>query len=219
MSFSTAVITISDKVFKGRSADSGGSIVCAIAGENGLNIKYRSVVPNEFDIIAAELRKCTDKLGITVVLTVGGTAFSPRDIVPEATLSVVEREARGIPEAMRAASMRITPRGCLSRGAAGIRGGSLIVNLPGSEKAARENLMAVIEPILHGAEMLSASAAVNVNKPQRGIKNICHQWRNGSKRPSLLLRPQTAGCSFSTTALCVERQRPWFVRVLRTPLP
>ena len=192
MSFSTAVITISDKVFEGRSADSGGSIVCAIAGENGLNIKYRSVVPNEFDIIAAELRKCTDELGITVVLTVGGTAFSPRDIVPEATLSVVEREARGIPEAMRAASMRITARGCLSRGAAGIRCGSLIVNLPGSEKAARENLMAVIEPILHGAEMLSASAAANVNKPaERHKKHMpsMEEWLKEAKSA-----PEAADC-------------------------
>ena len=87
-------------------------------------------------------------------MTTGGTGFSQRDITPEATLAVVERETRGIPEAMRWASLQITPRGCLSRSAAGIRGKTLIVNLPGSEKAARENLLSVIEAISHGMDML-----------------------------------------------------------------
>ena len=83
-----------------------------------------------------------------MVLTTGGTGFSPRDITPEATKAVIERETPGIPEAMRAESMKITPRGCLSRSAAGIRGGTLIVNLPGSEKAAKENLLAVMDGLV-----------------------------------------------------------------------
>ena len=89
-----------------------------------------------------------------LILTTGGTGFAPRDVTPEATLAVVEKQVPGIPEAMRAASMRITPRGMLSRSVAGIRGRSLIVNLPGSPKAALENLEAVLEPIAHGLKML-----------------------------------------------------------------
>ena len=87
-------------------------------------------------------------------MTTGGTGFSKRDVTPEATHAVADREVRGIPEAMRAESMRITPMGMLSRAEAGLRGGTLIVNLPGSEKAARECLTAVIKPIRHGIDVL-----------------------------------------------------------------
>ena len=99
------------------------------------------------------------------MLTTGGTGFSPRDVTPEATLAVVERETRGIPEAMRCAGLQITPRACLSRGAAGILGRTLIVNLPGSGKAARENLAAVIDPIRHGVEMLLSSGSTPGENP------------------------------------------------------
>ena len=98
---------------------------------------------------------------INLVLTTGDTGFSSRDMTPEATLAVVERETRGIPEAMRAESMKITPRGCLSRSAAGIRGKTLIVNLPGSEKAAGENLMAMIDSVRHGVEMLLSGCSAD----------------------------------------------------------
>jgi hypothetical protein len=100
------------------------------------------------------------------VLTTGGTGFSPRDVTPEATLAVVEREKTpGIPELMRAASCRITPRGCLSRGVAGIRGGTLIVNLPGSEKAARENYAAVADALSHGLAMLASAGSADCGEP------------------------------------------------------
>ena len=95
------------------------------------------------------------------MLTTGGTGFSPRDITPEATMSVVERPTPGIPEAMRAESMKITPRGCLSRSVAGIRGRTLIVNLPGSEKASRENILAVLDPIAHGLDILHSEGSAN----------------------------------------------------------
>ena len=95
------------------------------------------------------------------MMTTGGTGFSPRDVTPEATLSVIERETRGIPEAMRYASLQITPRGCLSRSVAGIRGKTLIVNLPGSEKAAKENLAAVLDAIGHGLEMLACDGSTD----------------------------------------------------------
>ena len=161
MNYTAAVITVSDKGFIGEREDKSGPAVCAIAEENGFEVRYKSIVPDEPEQIKAELIKCADELKISLVLTTGGTGFSPRDITPEATLAVIERETRGIPEAMRAESMRITPRGCLSRSAAGIRGRTLIINLPGSVKAARENLLAVIEPVLHGMDMLASEGSAN----------------------------------------------------------
>ena len=122
---------------------------------------YTSMLPDDMDMIKAELIKCADELGITLVLTTGGTGFSPRDITPEATMAIVERPTPGIPEAMRAESMKITPRGCLSRSAAGIRKNSLIINLPGSKKAAQENLLAVIDAVEHGLEMLCSQGSAN----------------------------------------------------------
>ena len=112
-------------------------------------------------MIKAELIKCSDELGINLILTTGGTGFSPRDITPEATMAVVERPTPGIPEAMRAESLRITPKGCLSRSAAGIRRQSLIINLPGSKKASEENILAVISAVDHGLEMLLGSGSAN----------------------------------------------------------
>lgn len=154
MSYTAAVITISDKGARGERVDTSGPAVCAILKDYGWEVTYTSIIPDEREQIQTELIKCADELGIALVLTTGGTGFSPRDVTPEAVLAVIEREARGIPEAMRAESMKITSRGCLSRMAAGIRGRSLIVTLPGSEKAAKENLLAVLEPIRHGIDML-----------------------------------------------------------------
>ena len=161
MSYTAAVITISDKGFRGEREDTSGPALCAIAGEYGLDVVYRAIVPDEAEDIRRELVKCADELEISLILTTGGTGFSPRDITPEATKTVIERETPGIPEAMRAASMRITPRGCLSRSVAGIRGRSLIVNLPGSEKAAKENILSVMDALMHGLDMLASSGAAN----------------------------------------------------------
>ena len=161
MSYTCAVITVSDKGYAGEREDTSGPAVCALAEENGFSVTYTSLVPDDFDMIKNELIKCADELKIDLVLTTGGTGFSPRDITPEATLAVIERETRGIPEAMRAESMKITPRGCLSRSAAGIRGRTLIINLPGSKKAALENIGAVIAPVLHGLDMLASEGSAN----------------------------------------------------------
>lgn len=161
MSYTAAVITISDMGARGERADTSGPAICAMLESSGFQVKYRAIVPDEPDEIKAQLISCADSLKLDLILTTGGTGFSPRDITPEATLAVVERETRGIPEAMRAKSMEITPRGCLSRSAAGIRGRSLIVNLPGSERAARENLGAVLGPINHGLQMLLGSGSAN----------------------------------------------------------
>lgn len=154
MNYSAAVITISDKGACGERIDTSGPAICAILKSKGWDISYTSIVSDEKEQIKEELVKCADELKIHLVLTTGGTGFSPRDITPEATLEVIERRTPGIPEAMRAESLRITPKGCLSRSEAGIRGKTLIINLPGSEKAAKESLLAIINPVEHGLEML-----------------------------------------------------------------
>ena len=161
MAYTCAVITVSDKGWRGERKDTSGPAVCAIAEQNGFKVTHTAIVPDDHQMIRDELINCADVLGVNLVLTTGGTGFSPRDITPEATLSVVERETRGIPEAMRYASLQITPRGCLSRSAAGIRGRTLIVNLPGSEKAARENLEAVIKAVDHGLDMLASEGSAD----------------------------------------------------------
>ena len=159
MKYTAAVITVSDKCSRGEREDTSGPAVRRMLEEAGFEVCYTGLVPDESEQIQAELIKCADELKIGLVLTTGGKGFSQRDITPEATLAVVQRETRGIPEAMRYASLQITPRGCLSRSAAGIRGKTLIVNLPGSEKAARENLAAVIDALGHGLEMLYAEGS------------------------------------------------------------
>ena len=135
MSYTAAVITVSDKGYRGQREDTSGPNLVRILQERGFDVTYTAMVPDEPEMIKTELCKCADELAIALVLTTGGTGFSPRDITPEATLEVVERQTPGIPEAMRAESMKITPKGCLSRSAAGIRGRTLIINLPGSKKA------------------------------------------------------------------------------------
>ena len=154
MNYTAAVITVSDKGSRGEREDTSGPAVRKILEDAGFSVVHTCILPDEKAQIEAELIRCADEEHIALVMTTGGTGFSQRDITPEATLAVIERETRGIPEAMRWASLQVTPRGCLSRSAAGIRGKTLIVNLPGSEKAAEENLLAVIEAICHGMDML-----------------------------------------------------------------
>lgn len=159
MRYTAAVITISDKGACGQRVDTSGPAVRRMLEDAGFDVIYTNIIPDEMEQIKAELIQCTDKRKISLVMTTGGTGFSQRDVTPEATLAVIERETRGIPEAMRYASLQITPRGCLSRSAAGIRGKTLIVNLPGSEKAAKENLAAVIGAIGHGLDMLCSDGS------------------------------------------------------------
>jgi molybdenum cofactor synthesis domain-containing protein len=125
----------------------------------GFSVVKTAVVPDEQGQIEDALREISDSGMVQLLVTTGGTGFSPRDVTPEATLAVCQRMAPGIPEAMRYASMRVTSRAMLSRAQAGIRGRTLIVNLPGSPKAARENLEAVLPALSHGLEMLSGRPA------------------------------------------------------------
>ncbi len=162
--YTAAVITVSDKGFRGERVDTSGPNLVEILKNKGYDVTYTSIVPDEAEAIKAELVKCADELKIALVLTTGGTGFSPRDITPEATMEIVERPTPGIPEAMRAESMRITPKGCLSRSAAGIRKRTLIINLPGSKKASQENILAVIDPVTHGLDMLYSEGSADCAK-------------------------------------------------------
>ena len=165
--YTAAVITVSDKGYRGERVDTSGPNLCNILKEKGYDVVYTSILPDDKEMIQAELCKCADDLGIALVLTTGGTGFSPRDITPEAAMAVIERPTPGIPEAMRAESMRITPKGCLSRSVAGIRGRSLIITLPGSRKASAENILAVIDPVEHGLEMLLGEGSADCAAPAK----------------------------------------------------
>ncbi|HNX61758.1 MAG TPA: MogA/MoaB family molybdenum cofactor biosynthesis protein [Candidatus Limiplasma sp.] len=157
--FTAAVVTVSDRSYAGERPDASGPCVAEMLQQAGYEVITTRIVPDEQAQIESCLTELADILNIALVVTTGGTGFSPRDVSPEATLSVCERRADGIPEAMRAASMAVTPRAMLSRAAAGIRGQTLIVNLPGSPKAARENLTAVLPTLRHGLEMLRGGPA------------------------------------------------------------
>lgn len=157
--FQAAVLTVSDRSFRGERPDEGGPLVAGLLEGAGFSVVKTAVVPDEQGQIEDALREISDSGMVQLLVTTGGTGFSPRDVTPEATLAVCQRMAPGIPEAMRYASMRVTSRAMLSRAQAGIRGGTLIVNLPGSPKAARENLEAVLPALSHGLEMLSGRPA------------------------------------------------------------
>ena len=165
--YTAAVITVSDRSARGERADASGPALAELLRERGYEVVHMGIVPDERRDIERALREQA-AADVALVLTTGGTGFSPRDVTPEATTAVCDRMAPGIPEAMRAASMAITPRGCLSRAAAGIVDRTLIVNLPGSPKAARENIEAVIDALEHGLLMLRggpADCAADVAKP------------------------------------------------------
>lgn len=182
MKYTAAVITVSDKGARGERVDTSGPALAAILTEAGYEIAYKSIIPDDFDTIRGELLKCAEEENIALICTTGGTGFSPRDVTPEAALSVIQRETRGIPELMRGESMKITNRGCLSRSVAGIRGRSLIVTLPGSEKAAKENLQAVLSPISHGLDMLySAGSADCAATPIKKAPPSMDAWLKEAK--------------------------------------
>jgi molybdenum cofactor synthesis domain-containing protein len=148
-----AIITASDKGARGEREDKSGDKAEAMLKEAGYAKVHRALLPDEKEELAAKMREFAD-MGIALILTTGGTGFSPRDVTPEATLAVCERLAPGIPEAMRALSLKITPRAMLSRAAAGIHKRSLIVNLPGSPKAVEECLGFILPSLAHGIEIL-----------------------------------------------------------------
>ena len=153
-----AIITLSDAGYAGRREDKSGPVIRALLEEAGYTVVHTALLPDGVEPLAGELKRLCDGDIADLVLTTGGTGFSPRDLTPEATRAVTERPAPGIAEAMRWNSLQITPRAMLSRGEAGIRKGSLIVNLPGSPKAARECLEFILPALGHGLEILKGTA-------------------------------------------------------------
>jgi molybdenum cofactor synthesis domain-containing protein len=121
---------------------------------NGLSVVARDIVPDELEEIESALKRYSDEIGVDLVLTTGGTGLSPRDTTPEATRRVIEKEVPGFAEAMRAASLQVTPHAMLSRAVAGIRSSTLIINLPGSPRGASENLEVILPALPHGLEKL-----------------------------------------------------------------
>ncbi len=157
--YRVGILTVSDRSSRGEREDlSGPAVAEAVAGLSGAVVVAREIVPDERDEIAAVLRRWAAK-GLDLVLTTGGTGMTPRDVTPEATRAVIEREAPGFAEAMRAASLAVTPHAMLSRAVAGMRGCTLIINLPGSPKAARENLQTVLPALPHALDKLRGDPA------------------------------------------------------------
>lgn len=150
-----AVVTLSDKGYAGEREDKSGPLICEILTESGYDVQETILLPDEKEEIKKYLCKLCDEKSVDIIFTTGGTGFSPRDCTPEATMDIAQRNAPGIAEAMRLASLKITPRAMLSRGVSVIRGKTLIINLPGSPKAVRENLEAVLPSLDHGLAILT----------------------------------------------------------------
>ena len=155
----TAILTISDKGSRGERVDETGPAIRSKLGVNEYSISFYKIVPDEKDEIEKELIHLCDELKVDLILTNGGTGFSKRDVTPEATQNVIEKYVPGIGEAMRMKSLAITPKAMLSRGISGIRGETLIINLPGSPKGAVENLQFVLPAIPHGIAILIGEAS------------------------------------------------------------
>ena len=151
--YNVAIITASDKGYAGEREDMSGQVIEDIALGKGLQVASKIILPDDRRILADEMIALCDQ-EIDLILTTGGTGFSKRDVTPEATADVVERRADNLTFAMIANSLQYTPKAMLSRGIAGIRGNTLIVNLPGSPKAVRENLEYAIDAIIHGVKIL-----------------------------------------------------------------
>ncbi len=154
-----AVIVSSDSGFRGEREDLSGPEIRRIMEANGYTIVSATILPDERELLAQAMADIADQGLADLILTSGGTGFSPRDCMPEATNDVIQRAVPGIPEAMRAYSMQVTKRAMLTRAAAGIRNRTLIINLPGSPKAVRECLEYIVEPLGHGLEILAGESS------------------------------------------------------------
>ena len=156
--YTVGIITISDKGAAGQREDKSGPKIKELLPKDKYDVVSYKIIPDEREQIADELVRLCDDVKCNLVLTTGGTGFSPRDITPEATEDIIDRRVPGIPEAMRAYSMTITKRAMLSRSTAGIRKKTLIINLPGSPKAVKESLEYIIDALGHGIEIMTGEA-------------------------------------------------------------
>ena len=156
--YRAGIITASDKGFAGQRRDESGRVLRQMLEEAGYTVERAVLLPDDREAIGQDLSYMADELGLDVVFTTGGTGFSMRDVTPEATADVAERDVPGIAEAIRAMSMQATKRAMLSRGRSVIRKGTLIVNLPGSPKAVRECLEFILDTLGHGIDVLKGEA-------------------------------------------------------------
>ncbi|MBU5425164.1 MogA/MoaB family molybdenum cofactor biosynthesis protein [Tissierella pigra] len=157
--FKVGIITASDKGALGEREDKSGSLIAEIVEVKDYKVERKTIVPDEEKLILEEIIFMSDELKVDLILTTGGTGFSPRDVTPEATIKACNRMANGISEAIRQYSLQITPRAMLSRGVSGIRNQTLIINLPGSPKAVKESLDYILDSVHHGLEILKGEAS------------------------------------------------------------
>jgi molybdopterin adenylyltransferase len=155
MTIRFGILTLSDRSASGERADASGPALAELIRAQNWSVAKQAILPDNESAIRATLIEWTDSGEVDVILTTGGTGFAPRDVTPEATRTVIERDAPGLAEAMRAESLKKTPHAMLSRAVAGIRGHTLIVNLPGSPKGALENLQTILPVLPHAVQLLT----------------------------------------------------------------
>jgi len=162
-----AVITLSDRSAAGEREDLSGAVIVELASKIGADVVEKKILPDEKKLLSEELIGLADQRGVDLIFTTGGTGLGPRDVTPEATLAVIDRRIPGMEEAMRRAGAENTPYAMLSRGVCGMRGKTIIINLPGSPKGVRESLNAILPVLRHAVELAQSSR----------VDDFTHQWK------------------------------------------
>jgi molybdenum cofactor synthesis domain-containing protein len=172
MSLRFGILTASDRSARGERPDLSGPALAEAVTSQGWEVVCQAVVPDDLTVLRETLVAWAERGDLDIILTTGGTGFAPRDVTPEATLAVVDRLAPGLAEAMRAASLQVTPHSMLSRAVAGMRSKALIINLPGSPKAAVENLQVVLPVLPHAVELLRGDPAAEAHHTKPSTRSL-----------------------------------------------